>query len=102
MLVDNFERALSVKVTPDSLETYIKGVEMTANELKQVLTKSGVSEVQTLGLAFDPSIHEALSSEETSEMPEGHIFRVFRKAYKFHDKVIRPAQVIVAKKQSVN
>ena len=45
-------------------------------------------------------MHEALSSEETTTIPEGHVFRVFKKAYKLHDKVIRPAQVVVAKKPS--
>jgi molecular chaperone GrpE len=40
---------------------------------------------------------EALSSEPTNEIPPGHVARVFKKAYKLHDKVIRPAQVVVAK-----
>ena len=99
-VVDNFERALEAKVTPDNLNVFVKGVEMTSVELKNVLQKYGVSEVETQNKPFDPMMHEALSSEETSEIPEGHVFRVFKKAYKLHDKVIRPAQVVVAKKPS--
>lgn len=99
---DNFERALSTKVTQDSISNFVKGVEMTAADLKAALSKLGVSEVPCQGVPFDPFVHEALSSEETSEVPEGHIFRVFKKAYKLHDKVIRPAQVVVAKKPTVN
>lgn len=97
-VVDNFERALSTKVTPENLSTYTQGVEMTASELKSVLQRNGVTEVNCQGAAFDPTYMEALSSEPTSEVPPGHVARVFKKAYKLHDKVIRPAQVIVAKK----
>ncbi|MCB0385971.1 MAG: nucleotide exchange factor GrpE, partial [Bdellovibrionales bacterium] len=42
-------------------------------------------------------LHEALSSEETMEIPPGHITQVFKRAYKLHDRVIRPAQVVVAR-----
>lgn len=97
-VVDNFERALQVKITQDNLNTYTQGVQMTANELKSVLQRHGVSEVQSDGQPFDPNIHEALSSEPTTEVEEGYVFRVFKKAYKLHEKIIRPAQVVVARK----
>jgi molecular chaperone GrpE len=97
-VTDNFERALQAKVTPDNLSTYIQGVEMTASELKSVLQKNGVTELKVEGMPFDPNTMEALSSEPTTEVAPGHVFRVFKKAYKLHDKVIRPAQVVVAKK----
>jgi molecular chaperone GrpE len=42
-------------------------------------------------------IQEALGAEETDLVKEGHVFKVYKKAYKLHDKIIRPAQVIVAK-----
>lgn len=101
-VVDNFERALATKPTPENLATYAKGIEMTEKELKSALGKFGVTEIPTLGQAFDPSIHEALSSEETSQYKPGFISRVFRKPYKLHDKVIRPGQVIVAKEPVSN
>jgi molecular chaperone GrpE len=97
-VADNFERALQTKVSPETMNTYVQGVEMTANELKQVLQRNGVTEVKVEGTPFDPNTMEALSSEPTNEMAPGHVFRVFKKAYKLHDKVIRPAQVVVAKK----
>lgn len=99
-VVDNFERALQTPPNSENLSTYAKGIEMTATELKNVLNKFGVSEVNSEKMAFDPMAHEALASEETAEVPEGHVFRVFKKAYKLHDKLIRPAQVVVAKKPS--
>ena len=96
-VLDNFERALATKVSPENLGVYTKGIEMTYADLKAVLQKSGVSEVSAYGQIFDPNIHEALSSEETSAVKAGHISQVFKKPYKLHDKVIRPGQVVVAK-----
>ena len=101
-VLDNFERALDVKPTAENLATYTKGIEMTQTELKNVLQKFGVTEIPSKGLMFDPSIHEALSSEETAEVKPGHVSRVFKKPYKLHDKVIRPGQVVVAKEPVSN
>lgn len=97
-IVDNFERALATPVTSDNFSTFKQGVELTGQELKNLLSRNNIVEVPTEGAAFDPSVHEALSSEPTNDVPPGHISKVFKKAYKLHDKLIRPAQVIVAKK----
>lgn len=100
-VVDNMERALSAKAGKEvSAETAMQnlktGVELIAKELKDILNKHGVQEVPAEGQPFNPTIHEALSSEATSTVPEGHVARVFKKPYKMHDKVIRPGQVVVA------
>lgn len=96
-VLDNFERALETKVNQENLSTYVKGVEMTAQELKAALQKFGVLEVNSLGSVFDPNIHEALGSEHSTEVPNGHVSRVFKKPYKLHEKLIRPGQVVVSK-----
>lgn len=101
-VLDNFERALETKATAENLNQYVKGVELTATELKAVLTKLGINEIPSLGQNFDPQIHEALSSEETDQYQPGQVSRVFKKPYKLHDKVIRTGQVVVAKKSSSN
>lgn len=97
-VMDNFERALSMEVGPENYKTFQQGVQMTAQELRAMLTKHGVQEAKVEGLPFDPLTQEALSSEPTDKVPEGNVLRVFKKAYKLHDKVLRPAQVVVAKK----
>ncbi len=97
-VLDNFERALEAKINAENMTSFKQGVEMTAVDLKNILQKHGVTEVATRGENFDPVLHEALSSEPTDKMEPGKILRVFQKAYKLHDKLIRPAQVVVAKK----
>lgn len=101
-VVDNFERALETKLSADNLAIYSKGIEMTYQELKNVLVRFGLSEIPAHGQPFDPNIHEALSSEETEAVKAGHIHRVFKKPYKLHDKVIRPGQVVVAREKTSN
>ena len=97
-VLDNFERALEAKLTAENMAAFKQGVEMTAADLKNLLQKHGVTEMPTQGHNFDPNLHEALSSEATDKLESGKILRVFQKAYKLHDKLIRPAQVVVAKK----
>ena len=95
-VMDNFERALQTKITPETIQTFKTGVEMTAKELKEALTKNGIQEVLSEKQPFNPSYHEAISSEPTNETPEGHVTKVFKKPYKLHDKIIRMGQVVVA------
>ena len=95
-VMDNFERALQTPTTPETIQTFRVGIEMTAKELKEALNKSGIQEVPAEGLAFNPLQHEAISSEPTAPVPAGHIPRVFKKPYKLHDKIIRMGQVVVA------
>ena len=99
-VLDNFERAIENKPTAENLTNYVKGIEMTQAEFKSALVKHGVSEIPSQGAAFDPSVHEALSSEESTEIKPGFITRVFKKPYKLHEKVIRTGQVIVAREPS--
>ena len=98
-VVDNFERALSLEVKPDTLDNYVKGVQLTAQELKAVLEKHGIKAVDSEKTPFDPNIHEALASEPSTEVAEGHVLRVFEKPYRYHDKLLRVGRVVIAKKQ---
>jgi len=99
-VLDIFETALSSEVTADGIANFRLGIEMTATEMRSILVRHGVVEVPSQGQPFDPALHEALSSEETAVCAPGMITQVFKKAYKLHDRVIRPGQVVVAKAKS--
>jgi molecular chaperone GrpE len=71
-------------------------VQLINAELRQLLQRFGVEEVKSEGQKFDPATHEALSSEPRGDLAPGHVARVFKKAYKMHDKLLRPAQVVVS------
>lgn len=96
-VLDNFEMALAAaeKASDPSLKA---GVAMIATQLKSVLTEAGLEEIDAAGKKFDPNLHEAVSQKETTEMPEGHVAQQVRKGYRFRNRLIRPAGVIVARK----
>ena len=93
---DNFERALEASSAEENLGAFREGVQMIAGEIRSLLQNFGVEEVKAEGLPFDPTKHEALGSEPRSDVAPGTVVRVFKKAYKLHDKLIRPAQVTVS------
>ena len=90
---DNLERALA---TETSDEAYKKGVEMTFNQLKEVMTKLGVEEIPAVGEAFDPTYHNAVMHIEDEQYGEGIIVEQFQKGFKIGEKVIRFSMVKVA------
>ena len=90
---DNLERALKQE-TAD--EAYKKGVEMTMNQLKSVLEKLGITEIDALGKPFDPALHNAVMHVEDENFGENTVAEVFQAGFKLGDKVIRFAMVKVA------
>ncbi|MCB0419796.1 MAG: nucleotide exchange factor GrpE [Bdellovibrionales bacterium] len=99
-VVDIFDMALQTDVTPENFDQFRKGVEMTSKELLNCFERHGIKKLESHGKPFDPQVHEALSSEATDQIAAGHVHRVHKDAFKLHDRVIRPAQVVVAKEPS--
>jgi molecular chaperone GrpE len=92
---DNFERALSVSNV--TVETLREGIEMIQKELAKLLEKENVTALATVGNPFDPTIHEVLSQIESNEHEENTVIQEHIKGYFLHDRILRPAQVIIAK-----
>ena len=90
---DNLERALK-QDTAD--EAFKKGVEMTMNQLKEVLTKLGITEIEALGQPFDPTLHNAVMHIEDENFGENTVAEVFQAGFRLGDKVVRFAMVKVA------
>ena len=90
---DNLERALK-QDTAD--EAFKKGVEMTMNQLKEVLTKLGITEIEALGQPFDPALHNAVMHIEDENFGENTVAEVFQAGFRLGDKVVRFAMVKVA------
>ena len=82
---------------PDTSQSFQAGVNLICQQLKGVLAEAGLEELNAVGKPFDPHFHEAVSQQETPEMPEGHVVQQLRKGYKLRDRLLRPASVIVAK-----
>lgn len=97
-VVDTFEMALAAASNDASAKSLQAGVMMISQQLKSILAESGLEEIDATGQKFDPNLHEAISEEESAEIAEGQVLRQVRKGYKFRNRLLRAAGVIVAKK----
>ena len=96
-VVDNLERALEVPVDGQVNDPLRQGIELTLKEVQKVLERFVVRPIDAQGQPFDPAFHEAMMQEENSTVPENTVIRQFQKGYTIHDRLLRPAMVIVAK-----
>ena len=98
-VLDNFEMALAAAqdAKGDKLAALQSGVLMIQQQLKSALAETGLEEIDAAGQPFDPNFHEAVSQQESAEVAEGGVLMQLRKGYKFRDRLLRPATVIVAK-----
>jgi molecular chaperone GrpE len=99
-VVDACERALKMleedQNSHKGLQQYRQGVELLYKQMLDTLSRTGVEAMETEGKKFDPHRHEALSREETEEFEEGTITKELRRGYLLKEKLLRPAQVVVA------
>ncbi|RJQ45343.1 MAG: nucleotide exchange factor GrpE [Gaiellales bacterium] len=98
-VLDNFERALKAAVEHDE-KVLSEGVQLVYRQLREVLDRRGLCEIEAAGEDFDPSHHEAVLCQPSEEHPEGRVIDVLEKGYRVHDKVVRPARVIVSEGES--
>ncbi len=99
-VLDHFEMALVAANNNSSadLKSFNDGVKLIYNQLKTVLLESGLEEIDATQKPFDPNLHEAVSQQESADVPEGQVLIQLRKGYKLRERLIRPATVVVAKK----
>lgn len=101
-VVDNFERALTLMDKGDDNakseddDAMLEGVQLIFTQLKDVLTKAGLKEIEALGSDFNPEFHHAVINEQTEEYESGKVSKVLQKGYTLNDRVVRPAMVAVA------
>lgn len=98
-ILDTFEMALAAPVTDAATAQSLQaGVQMIFNQFRSTLADAGLEEIDARGKTFDPNLHEAISQQETGDVPEGQVTQQTRKGYKFRNRLVRPAAVVVAKK----
>ena len=95
---DSLEAALASETA--TVDTMKSGVELTLRQLKSVFEKFSLKDIDPAGEKFDPHRHQAISTAESDAEPNS-VVQVLQKGYLLHDRVIRPALVVVAKAKSV-
>ena len=92
-VMDNFALALKAE---GSLEQLRIGVDLILKQMEEALRSLNVQPVESVGVQFDPRVHEALGSVETPEYPDHQVLEEIRRGYKLRDKLLRPALVKIA------
>ncbi|WAC07573.1 MAG: nucleotide exchange factor GrpE [Thermodesulfobacteriota bacterium] len=96
-VLDNLELSLEHARNATNAHAITEGIELVIKEFLSKLKKFGLSAVSARGEKFDPNQHEAAAQIETTEHPEDTVVDEFQKGYFFHDRLLRPARVSVAK-----
>jgi molecular chaperone GrpE len=97
-VVDNLERAIEAACTgcPED-DPFVKGIHLTLGEVLKILERHKVVPVKALGEPFDPTYHQAMMQEEVDDQPPNTVVREMQKGYVMHDRLLRPAMVVVSK-----
>jgi molecular chaperone GrpE len=93
-VADSLEQGLAAVGADDPAR---EGLELTMKQFASALEKHGLAQIDPAGQAFDPAEHQAISAQPSAEHPENTVIAVLQKGYRLHERVLRPALVVVAK-----
>ena len=93
---DSLEAALEAPLASNS-NPALTGIQLTLKQLQSILEKNGVKSIEPSGKHFDPHFHEAMLAEESDELAPNMIIKVLQKGYLLHERLMRPALVVVSK-----
>ena len=96
-LVDEFSLAIDHAAKTEAAESWLEGIRLLHRKLYSLLESENVTRIEVQGSEFDPYQHEAMAYQESTEYKEGEIVSVVREGYKLHDRLLRPALVILAR-----
>jgi molecular chaperone GrpE len=95
--LDNLDRTLAAAKKAGDAGPLVQGVVATAHQVLEVFKRHGVTVIPAgPGTPFDPTVHQAVTQQPAKDVPPGAVVQVLEKGFLLHDRVIRPAAVIVA------
>jgi molecular chaperone GrpE len=95
-VLDNFDLALAAIEPNDTTTGLLEGVKMVRDQLMTVLQQHDCQRIDPDGEVFDPNLHEAIAQQPDGDRPQGTVLHVAKPGYRLHERVIRPAQVVVS------
>ena len=95
-ILDNFELGLAAAKTESSQSPIYSGMVLVQKQLNDLLEENGLHAIEAEGKKFDPNLHEAIA-HEASDSPEETVIRQARRGYRFKDRLLRPARVVVSR-----
>jgi len=95
-IIDNFELGLAAAKEQGEKSPIYSGMILVQKQLNDLLAENGLQPVEAEGKKFDPNLHEAIAHGASDEVPEGMVLRQTRRGYRFKDRLLRPAKVVVS------
>ncbi|HWS25692.1 MAG TPA: nucleotide exchange factor GrpE [Xanthomonadales bacterium] len=96
-VIDSLEQGIkAADVSGAGIESLKQGSEMTLRMLQKAADSHGLTAVDPLGLPFNPEQHQAIGMQPSAEVPADHVMVVLQKGYRLHDRLVRPALVMVS------
>lgn len=95
-VLDNIDRAIESAEKAGESGPLLDGIKLVRQQLITALGQHGCEPIEALGQPFNPDFHAAILQQPSSEYPGGHVMLVTQPGYKLHDRVVRPASVIVS------
>jgi molecular chaperone GrpE len=95
-IIDNFELGLAAAKEKSKESPIYSGMVLVQKQLSDLLAESGLLPIEAGGQPFDPNLHEAIAHEPSHQVPEGIVLRQTRRGYRYKDRLLRPAKVIVS------
>ena len=97
-VVDNLERAIDSATDAVEETSLLEGVKLTHKEILKLFESFNVKVVEAENQPFDPNFHQAVTHAQNNDVPDNTVINVLQKGYVLHDRLIRPAMVVVSKK----
>jgi molecular chaperone GrpE len=95
-IIDNFELGLAAAKNQGENSPIYSGMVLVQKQLNDLLAENGLQPIEAEGNRFDPNVHEAIAHEPSNHVPEGTVLRQPRRGYRFRDRLLRPARVVVS------
>jgi len=95
-IIDNFELGLAAAKEQGKQSPIYSGMVLVQKQLNDLLAENGLQPIEAEGKMFDPNLHEAIAHEPSDQVPEEIVLRQTRRGYRFKDRLLRPAKVVVS------
>lgn len=95
---DSMERGLEVDLEAATVQSLVEGQQLTLRMLSKVLQDHDLELIDPTGEPFDPELHEAMTVLPSAEHEENTVIEVLQKGFRLHDRLVRPARVVVSRK----
>jgi molecular chaperone GrpE len=95
-ILDNFDRAVAAAKQAGETGPLVQGVAMIQAQVLDVLKRHGITRIEALGQPFDPNLHQAVMQQPSADQPPNTVLQILEQGFMIHDRVLRPAKVIVS------